>query len=188
MHMQKYLKVSLVAAALGSTPVAAHAADAARPVPRAYDWTGFYAGAHVGWAGDDDSAVIGGGQAGVNYQIGRWVLGLEGELGTSSGNIGWLTMLSARAGWAFDRWLVYGKLGSAWADIDNGDGGRNKRGESDHSSSGWLFGIGAEYVLQNNWTAKFEYNKIDINDSAHVFKVGLNYRFGLGPLPGPGRR
>jgi outer membrane immunogenic protein len=63
------------------------------PVLRAsYDWTGFYAGAHVGagfsyrnWtlvegstteAGD---AVMLGGQLGYNMQFGRWVTGIEAD-------------------------------------------------------------------------------------------------------------
>ncbi len=49
-----------------------------------------------------------------------------------------------------------------------------------------MLGFGTEYALQNNWTAKIEYNMMDFgNDlgtdaTVHVFKAGVNYRFGLG--------
>ena len=48
-----------------------------------------------------------------------------------------------------------------------------------------MLGIGTEYVLQYNWTAKIEYNMIDFgsdspfsNDKFHVVKGGVNYRIG----------
>ncbi len=190
MSMRMSLKSGLAAAALLSTPVVAGAADAVRParLPAYYDWTGFYAGGHVGFGstGDSDSGILGGGQAGLNYQIGRWVLGVEGELAAASKSFNWLSTVSGRAGYTFDRWLVYGKVGGAWANVDDEHAKRGR--SSDHTSSGLLLGVGAEYVLQNNWTVKFEYNRMDIDHTADVFKVGLNYRFGLGPLPGPGRR
>src|ERR1700730_2736941 len=76
----------------------AEAADAAIPMRKAsapipaYGWTGIYIGGHIGagvsyrdWtlidgriseAGD---ALLLGGQIGVNYQIGKWVFGAEGD-------------------------------------------------------------------------------------------------------------
>lgn len=187
--MRMNLKTSLAAAALVLTPVVAGAADmkgaparTAPQFPAFYDWSGLYAGGHVGvgWAGDDDSGIFGGGQVGFNYQIGQWVLGVEGELATTSTNIDWISTLSARAGWTFDRWLVYGKLGGAWANVDTG--------YSDKTFDGLLLGVGAEYVLQGNWRAKVEYDMMDFgnhfrgDDNVHVFKAGLNY--GFAPLPG----
>lgn len=183
-------KISLVAATLISTSMVADAADVRRPPIRSqlatiYDWTGFYAGGHVGvgWANDNDSGIFAGGQVGFNYQVGHWVLGVEGDLSATSTDINWTSTLAARVGWAFDRWLVYGKVGGAWANIDAAPVSNSVRESSDRSTSGLLVGVGAEYALQNNWTAKVEYNMMDIDDKAHVFKLGLNYRFGLGPLP-----
>jgi outer membrane immunogenic protein len=111
------------------------------PMPLAYSWSGFYVGGHagLGWisGGNSDTGFLGGGQAGFNYQIGQWVLGAEGQISatsikeTASANftlpgfavgtagaeakLDWLSTFAARAGWAFDRWLVYGKVGGAWA-------------------------------------------------------------------------
>ena len=48
-----------------------------------------------------------------------------------------------------------------------------------------MVGIGAEYALWDNWTAKIEYNMMDFGNSGpfadgkfNVFKAGINYRFG----------
>ena len=67
--MNKFLTVGCVAAVLTATPIAAQAADAARPIYRTpagvvYDWTGFYVGAHVGggWTGGDNGQSGGYGQ------------------------------------------------------------------------------------------------------------------------------
>src|SRR5215470_18484464 len=112
------------------------------PPPLFYNWTGLYVGVHVGggWAdlgiGDTGSGFIGGGQVGYNYQISpQWVVGVEVEvsgsaiknnlltIGTFAGpitaNFNWntLTTLASRFGYAFDNWLVYGKVGAAWADV-----------------------------------------------------------------------
>jgi opacity protein-like surface antigen len=54
----------------------------------------------------------------------------------------------------------------------------------DQTVSGLVLGIGTEYALPYNWTAKVEYDMMNFgsgNDSFHVIKGGLNYRFG-----GPG--
>jgi outer membrane immunogenic protein len=79
------------------------AADVAVPMrksaaPSAYDWTGIYLGGHFGagfsyrnWTLADgataeagDAAMVGG-QIGLNYQLGKWVVGAEG--GLSWGNL-----------------------------------------------------------------------------------------------------
>jgi outer membrane immunogenic protein len=126
----------------------AEAADAAiamrktsAPIP-AYDWTGLYIGGHLGagvsyrdWtlidgriseAGD---ALLLGGQIGVNYQIGKWVFGAEGD--ASWGNLkdeslcpdgnntcwtreNWLATVTGRVGYAFDPALFYIKGGAAF--------------------------------------------------------------------------
>jgi len=231
MGMWKFLKSSLLAAALTSAPVVAHAADVTRTppyraaplIPFVYDWTGFYVGAHigVGWTGGDGSSgFLGGGQAGFNYQIGQWVLGVEGQLSATSikdsvsvtfvspgfavgsahaeARLDWISTLAARVGWAFDRWLVYGKVGGAWTHVsvdvsttmNSIAGSAFASVSSDKTVSGWMLGFGTEYALWDNWTGKIEYNMMDFghdflaDDKVHVLKVGANYRFGYGPAPG----
>src|SRR5262245_6877973 len=169
-----------------------------------YNWTGFYVGGHIGvgiGGGDNsDAGFLGGGQAGFNYQAGPWVYGVEGQFsGTSikdsvsasffvpgagvgfahaEARLDWVSTLAVRAGWAFDRWLVYGKVGGAWAHVSAdavaGMAGLAAAVSVDTTSSGWMVGLGSEYALQGNWTAKFEYNMLDfgndLDGTVHVFK------------------
>ena len=197
MGMCRFRKISVVVAALVWAPATAVAADIRVPSYQAgplipfYDWTGFYVGGHVGigWTGGDGgrSGVLGGGQAGFNYQIGQWVLGVEGQMSATSikdtasadfvfpgfavglvraeARIDWISSLAARVGWSFDRWLVYGKVGGAWAHvsadavagINSLAGGAIVGVSTNRTLSGWMLGLGTEYALWGNWTAKVEY-------------------------------
>jgi opacity protein-like surface antigen len=131
-------------------------------IPPTY-WTGFYVGGFLGMAygktdirfvGDPGAAstnprvlgALGGGQIGYNYQVNRWVFGVEGDVGaanlhgaktcgTDSGKdatgaevrfspallncqnvVNWMATAAARIGYAWDRTLFYVKAGGAWAD------------------------------------------------------------------------
>ena len=210
-----FAAVMLASASAVSEAADAPRGPAYRPPPPAipfFTWTGFYAGAHigVGWSDGDgsgnSSGFVGGGQVVFNYQINQWVLGLEADIAgttigdsvsvavpgavvTGSGSLDWVSTLAPRIGYAFDRWLVYGKFGGAWA---HGSGSVSVNGiqvvSVDQTVSGWVLGVGTEYALRDNWTAKIEYNMMDFGSDGpfadnkfHVFKAGLNYRFG-----GPG--
>jgi len=210
-----FAAVMLASASAVSEAADAPRGPAYRPPPPPipfFTWTGFYAGAHigVGWSDGDgsgnSSGFVGGGQVGFNYQINQWVLGLEADIAgttigdsvsvavpgavvTGSGSLDWVSTLAPRIGYAFDRWLVYGKFGGAWA---HGSGSVSVNGiqvvSVDQTVSGWVLGVGTEYALRDNWTAKIEYNMMDFGSDGpfadnkfHVFKAGLNYRFG-----GPG--
>src|SRR6516225_10501554 len=143
----KLIKLGLTAAVLLSLSAVSDAADAVRgpayippppPVPLFYNWTGFYAGGHLGVGWDDgNSGFLGGGQVGFNYQFNPpWVLGVEADIAgttikdtvnasfvfpgaiattSATASLDWVSTLAARFGYAFDRWLVYGKVGGAWA-------------------------------------------------------------------------
>ena len=190
-----------------------------------FSWTGFYIGAHAGygWSRLSGSGTFGtgsadlkgflaGGQIGYNYQFGQYVVGIEGEYswadveheealfaGTLSVKNDYFITAAARLGYAFDRFLVYGKLGGAWTrdkwDANDGLGGT---ATGNFNRNGWLFGVGAEYALTNNWSAKLEYNYLrfpsisptlmttgglvvtgagDIKLDTHIVKAGINYRF-----------
>ena len=104
-----------------------------------------------------------------------------------------VSTLAPKLGYAFNNWLVYGKVGGAWAH-GSGTASAGINGMQlvsisvDETVSGWMLGIGAEYALWDNWTAKIEYNMMDFGNGGpfadntfHVVKGGINYRFG-----GPG--
>jgi len=162
---------------------------------------------------------LGGGQVGFNYQINQFVLGVEGDVSwanlkggstqvfglaapvTQSFNseVDWTATLTGRLGFAFDRWLVYGKGGVAWA----GDRYSTNRytfpltTEITDTRVGWTAGAGVEYAFAPQWSAKLEYNYMDfgtraysfapgtttdIDQQIHAVKLGVNYKFGGGPI------
>lgn len=85
--------------ALAAAPLMIAAAPLAAQAGEYPNWTGFYAGAHIGGAwGDVDvkdtnggvppgpfnyspDGVFGGGTAGYNHQVGSFVFGIEGDIG-----------------------------------------------------------------------------------------------------------
>ena len=195
--------------------------------PQTYNWTGFYIGGNIGggfanskWsdpftAGTDTfskDGFIGGGQIGYNYQYNWLVLGAEGDFdwtglkGSGNDAIGdsintkteWTSTVTGRIGTAFDRFLVYGKGGVAFAhdhstltDIFGGTATANL------NRTGWTAGAGLEYALDKNWTAKLEYDYLGFGSEALALptpafpayasnaslnvqevKFGINYKFG----------
>ncbi|MDO9412376.1 MAG: porin family protein [Pseudolabrys sp.] len=194
------------------------------PAP-VFSWTGFYIGAHggYGWsrfsgdAGFGPESVtgrgwLGGGQIGYNYQINQFVIGAEIDAAWAdvkreepflAGSVrlknDYFITATARIGYAFDRTLVYGKIGAAWTrdkwDASDGLGGT---ATASNNRTGWAFGAGVEYALWSNWSAKLEYNYLmfrgvtptfttggglavvgtaSIELDTQIVKAGLNYRF-----------
>jgi len=194
--------------------------------PPVYNWTGIYFGGHVGagyagssWsdpitgAGSDSFSswgFLGGAQVGGNIQFNRLVLGVEGDFswtniknkGTDSigdalsTNVPWTSTVTGRVGAAFDRLLLYGKGGVAFAQ-DNSSF-TNLAGISSSTNlmrTGWTAGAGLEYALDGNWSAKIEYDYLGFGSKALDFgaplavtssstlnvqeiKAGINFRFG----------
>jgi outer membrane immunogenic protein len=158
------------------------------------------------------SGILGGGQVGYNYQIGQFVVGAEGDmsatgikggpaLGPASFNTAtnWTATLAGRAGVAFDRWLVYAKGGAAWANNTYSTNFYSFPGAASVSDTriGWVVGAGVEWAFAPQWSAKIEYNFMDfgtdnvsfvpgsttgIKDQVQMVKIGVNYKFGGGPI------
>jgi outer membrane immunogenic protein len=164
------------------------------------------------------SGALAGGQLGCNYQTGMLVVGVEGEgfwsgIGNTadqfSGNSLFSTAhvknkadfdIAARFGVASGRALVYGKAGWVWSkfswDYMEQSGYAENAGAT---LDGLLIGLGLEYGITTNWTAKFEYDYLGFNAKnvlvttsdpsftytqnmsayKHIFKLGLNYLFGM---------
>ena len=66
----------------------------------------------------NDTELIGGVQAGYNWQMGSWLLGVEGDFDFAE-DISYLASVRGRVGWAFGSWLLYGTGGVAFIDTDN---------------------------------------------------------------------
>ena len=162
----------------------------AAPAP-VFNWTGFYAGGHVGYgfgdstvAGDDLDGFLGGLQAGYNWQFSRNVVfGIEADIsGTDLNNgafshVDYLGTLRARLGYAWDRSMFYGTGGLAW--------NRSSFLGFHDTDTGYALGLGFEWAFAPNWSAKVEYmyynfdNATTIGDTdISTIKLGLNYRFG----------
>jgi len=135
--------------------------------PLAYNWSGFYIGAHGGWAfGDgafDDGAVVGG-QIGFNWQFNNFVLGVEGDGSWADvGGADSLETIRARGGFAFDRFLAYGTGGGAFQDFED---------------LGWVAGAGVEYAFTDFVSAGVEYLHYEFDDaSAEVIRGRVNVTF-----------
>jgi outer membrane immunogenic protein len=152
--------------------------------------TGFTNGAANGLGGLDVtrnyriSGGIGGGEVGCNYQMGSFVVGIEGDISVTNKrgrsfdvppfNTSFLTStresslatLRGRIGYATENWgLWYVTGGGAWARVENSAvniltsvGALERR-----TVSGWTLGYGSEYSLSQNWSVKSETLYVRLN-------------------------
>ena len=145
---------------------------------------------------------LGGGQVGCNLQFGgNWVIGLEGEgsaadirgdvtrtilgiTGTGSAKTNWIASATGRLGWAWDRWLIYGKGGAAWAHDEYSAviPVFLEQETANQTRAGWTVGGGVEWAFLNNWSVKAEYDYYDFGSSS-VTLVGT---FAGAPIAVPG--
>jgi|DewCreStandDraft_4_1066084.scaffolds.fasta_scaffold39235_1 outer membrane immunogenic protein len=192
------------AASAAELPSAAQPTARVRPqVATVHDWTGVYVGVNGGWgwgrttgafypllagfgAGTGNFSIDGavsGGQAGFNYQIANWILGIEADwnaasihannpalfVGNLSTKVTSIGSVRGRLGMAWDRMLVYGTGGWAWGNLKNQFVGV----EESHASSGWAAGGGLEYAIAPNWSAKIEYLHTRLNAKENFVALGF---------------
>ena len=166
----------------------------------------------------DADGWLAGVHAGYNVMLGSFVLGVEGDLAWSNadgseGNtplvpadsfsqidvdVEWMGNLRARAGYAIDRFLVYGTGGVAYASTEASveDLGVPGASDSDRDSVwGWTVGAGVEAAVMQNVTVRAEYLytdyadakydftaapltvPVDVDLDSHAMKVGVSYKF-----------
>jgi opacity protein-like surface antigen len=167
-----------------------------------YNWSGFYAGYYSAslWGVEDQvftstgqgtspkfQGYALGGQVGYNFQIGKLLLGLEGDYGFSNAEGGKpcpnanffsctveidnLAFVTGRIGWVRDRAVYYAKGGLAIADVRTGfeqnGGGMSTLGlvPNDHKTetmTGWALGAGMEYAITDRWSVTGEWLHFDL--------------------------
>jgi outer membrane immunogenic protein len=176
------------------------------PLPPPPSWTGFYAGLNAGAAFGNSRntfniagfelpsfdiplrGVIGGVEAGYNWQAGALLLGLEADFDATSmrgsrtapciaplcgalaasyeQKLPWLGTVRPRIGYVLGNWLVFATGGYAFAELDTNANAAfgpffatNRRSET---RNGWTLGGGTEVEFAPHWTAKLEYLYVDL--------------------------
>ena len=204
------IKSTIAALALGTGVLLnATGAQAADPfIDPGHDWTGVYVGVQIGYGdasvdGLYDSSdgvssfllnnsgafklngggVLGGIEAGYNWQTGNLLLGLEADASILNWkdqegpngddervefDANWLATARLRAGYAVDNFLIFGTAGAAFTDADyfatdnfpsNSDSGSKSFG-----NIGLAVGGGIEYAFAQNWSFKAEGLYLLFND------------------------
>ncbi|RAI31279.1 hypothetical protein CH340_19130 [Rhodoplanes serenus] len=185
------------------------------PVAMPVSWQGLYVGVHAGtiWGKTDFDYLVGtstepkyagallGGQAGYNWQFGRWVLGLEGDIAWSNAkgatgcpnafffscetHMDWFATLTGRVGYTWERTLFYAKGGFAAAEVTQqtvfnpsifGNPAGPATGPvngSSQTAGGWTVGLGAEYAITASVSAKAEYLYYNLGTDRYVVDNNL---------------
>jgi high affinity Mn2+ porin len=160
------------------------------------------------------TGLIGGFQIGYNRELtNHLVLGVEADTSFTSPPDGpalapapfnttldYVGTLRGRVGYAFGRWMPYATGGFAWGHThvninDDPQNTSNIISSVGHYQTGWTAGLGLEFAVSGNWSAKLEYEHVDLSRQMYdlsafglpginvdpridLFKLGLNYRFG----------
>jgi outer membrane immunogenic protein len=170
----------------------------------------------------DSDGFLAGVHAGYNFQFGQFVVGLEGDVEGvfaddddddpfrgvvlldrngqpivyrfGAHGLDWAGSIRARAGFAFDRMLIYATGGWAFGGVSGGFGNRFDffDDNGDDTIDGWTLGAGVEWAITNNLTTRLEYrftsfdrdhdvfNNVNIGDDSfdfHTIRAGLSFKF-----------
>ncbi len=160
------------------------------------------------------TGLIGGFQMGYNRQLANHlVLGVEADASFTSPldapaqaiapfntTLDYVGTLRGRVGYAFGKWMPYATGGFAWGHThvninEDPQNTSNIISSVGHYQTGWTAGLGLEFAVSGNWSARLEYEHVDLSRQMYdlgafglpginvdpridIFKLGLNYRFG----------
>lgn len=155
------------------------------------------------------AGLVGGPQFGANYEFTPWVIGAEASWTssaitdsrlTSNGaqylttNPQWLGAVTGRIGYAANTLLFYAKGGGAWMHVEYKE--NTPVDINSYDRTGFTVGVGLEYGMTENLSAKIEYDFYDfgtkdypaftatplaVDSQISTLVVGLNYRFTFAP-------
>lgn len=135
------------------------------------DWSGFYAGAALGYGdvdsngtGLDGNGALGGVLGGYRFDFGRTVAGVEADYDVSNIELGGVAgdelnnvaRLKLMGGYEFGRALVYGTVGAARANASVGG--------ADLTDTGYFGGLGVDYSINDRLGVGGELLKHRFND------------------------
>jgi outer membrane immunogenic protein len=131
-----------------------------------------------------------GGTVGCNYQLSAVVFGIENDFSwtgakgsandiapfktaaVSTTSEHWLDTARGRVGFAWDRFLVYGTGGAAFADAGVTVCGQFECVSDSHIQIGWVVGAGFEWAAwtgpTGTWTVKVEYLHADLGSGRYI--------------------
>ncbi len=194
------------AALAADLPAYEPAPEVVAPVP-SFTWTGPYVGVQAGYSWGkalrtSPEGFVVGGYAGYNYQFDNspLVAGIETDFNYADiddkkrgrrAESSWNGATRARLGYAFDRFLVYGAAGVAYADRDVRVSGR---GSDSKTALGWTVGGGVESAVTDNILVRAEYRYSDYGKDnfkldggrtkssydEHRVMAGVAYKFSTG--------
>ena len=149
-------------------------------------------------SGESFGPAFGGLQFGYNYMPNsRLVLGVEADLTftnhlvpnqviasrtsaqtTVTETLDYIGTLRGRAGYTFDRWLVYGTGGVAWSQARIIEAPGVAQGEDKvlRTRTGWVAGAGAELAVAPAWSARLEYLYYQLGSITASLPSGTRYQ------------
>ena len=151
-----------------------------------YAWNGFFVHPLIGYQTAEFTGGGGrllknangftlGGEGGYNFQLGRFVLGPAADLSysfmqasanswlanVSKVDIDWVGSARAQAGYTFDRFMIYGTGGVAFANARvDGLFASNSR-----TASGWTAGGGVQYLWSDSAILHLEYRRLELQNA-----------------------
>jgi opacity protein-like surface antigen len=171
-------------------------------------------------ATNDITGYMIGGQIGCDYQFAAaWVAGIEGaatggsitktttiavpDTASFKSTVDFLASVTGRLGYAWDRWMLYGKGGVALAGdrYHVSDIGQIYAFDGTEDRLGWTVGAGIEWAFTPEWSVKVEYDyygfgtknvllvdsiggvnaPVNMNQNIQVVTLGLNFHARSGP-------
>ena len=143
----------------------------------------------------DDTAFLGGLFIGAQQQFGSVVVGIEGgsawgtlsqtvqalgpfALDNYNAEIRNIYYVAGKLGYAFDRFLVYGKGGWATASVSTQSDevpAFNHFGNSSARHNGYVVGAGLDYAWTPNLIVGLEYDYYDLRTQTHIGTNSINF-------------
>jgi len=166
--------------------------------------------------GEHRDSLIGGLQIGYDWQINRWLVGLEAAfqaletpgreksatrtiaitpgflpgyssvqtmsvltrldyLGTATGRVGLLAtpsvLLYGTGGFAFGRIEMSAAISGASVNSPTPFNAYSSGASLTETRNGWILGLGAEWMIAKNWSAKLEYVHYDLGSTSYTFRT-----------------